>query len=128
MAWRFRSRDNLNTVDEAFTNCALPTPPGPTPSGQLGRRLWIPQTTWFSPFCFFWKVNKHGAISIPRKALGLRPNDQSCDHETWLHLDFVDWSNKWSNQDYNEGNIRVKEGPGDFSHGTPKRQNSEGFE
>ena len=51
MAWRFRSRDNLNTIDEAFTDCALPTPPGPTPSGQLGRRLWISQTTWFSrPF------------------------------------------------------------------------------
>ena len=24
----------------------------------------------------FWKVNKHGAFSIHRKALGLRPNDQ----------------------------------------------------
>ena len=25
-------------------------------------------------------------------------NDQSCHHETWLHLDFVDWSNTWSKQ------------------------------
>ena len=32
----------------------------------------------------FWKVNKHGAFSIPRQALGLRANDQSCHHETWL--------------------------------------------
>ena len=38
----------------------------------------------------FWRVNKHGAFSIPRKHLGLRPSDQSCHHETWLHLDFVD--------------------------------------
>ena len=26
-----RSFDNLNTIDEAFADCALPTPPGPTP-------------------------------------------------------------------------------------------------
>ena len=30
-AWRCRSKDNLSTLDEAFTDCALPTPPGPTP-------------------------------------------------------------------------------------------------
>ena len=73
----------------------------------------------------FWKVNKHGAFSIPRKALGLRPNDQSCHHETWLHLDFVDWSNKWSNQDYDDGNICLKERPADSSCGTRKRYISE---
>ena len=28
-AWRCRSRDNLSTVDEAFADCALPTPPRP---------------------------------------------------------------------------------------------------
>ena len=53
----------------------------------------------------FWKVHKHGAVSIPRKTLGLRPNDQSCHHETWLHLDFVDWSNTWSKQDVYEQRI-----------------------
>ena len=26
----------------------------------------------------FWKVNKHGAFSIPRKTIGLRRTDQSC--------------------------------------------------
>ena len=30
-ASRCRSRDNLSTIDEAFTDCALPTPPGHTP-------------------------------------------------------------------------------------------------
>ena len=30
-AWRCRSRVNLSTIDEAFADCALPTPPGPTP-------------------------------------------------------------------------------------------------
>ena len=34
-AWRCRSRDNLSTIDEAFADCALRTPPGPTP-------LWVP--------------------------------------------------------------------------------------
>ena len=29
-AWRCRRRNNLSTIDEAFTDCALPTPPGPT--------------------------------------------------------------------------------------------------
>ena len=29
--WRLRSRDNLSIMDEVFTDCALPTPPGPPP-------------------------------------------------------------------------------------------------
>ena len=28
-AWRCRSRDNLNNIDEACADCALPSPPGP---------------------------------------------------------------------------------------------------
>ena len=36
-----------------------------------------------------WNVRLHGAFSIHRDVLGLRPNDQSCHHEAWLHLDFV---------------------------------------
>ena len=39
----------------------------------------------------YWKVRRHGAFSKPRKTLSLRPTDQSCHHETWLHLEFVDW-------------------------------------
>ena len=30
-AWRCRSRDNLSTIDEVFSGCALLRPPGPTP-------------------------------------------------------------------------------------------------
>ena len=30
-AWRCRSRNNLSTLDEAFADCVLPTPLGPTP-------------------------------------------------------------------------------------------------
>ena len=97
-----------------FADCALPTPPGPTP-------LWGPGSipnNWADVCGFlkppgsqkYWKV-KHGAFSIPRQALGLRANDQSCHHETWMHLHFVDWSNQWNHQAHYNGNIRLKERP-----------------
>ena len=69
----------------------------------------------------FWKVHEHGAFSIPRKTLGLRPNDQSCHHEIWLHLDFVDWSNTWSKQGVYEQRISLKERPADCSYGNSKK-------
>ena len=108
-AWRHRGKDNLSTIDEAFTDCALLTPTGSSP-------LWGPGSIpdkW-AHVCGFlklpgsqrsWKVNKHGAFSIPRKTLGLRANDQSCHHETWLHLDFVDRSNTWSRRNAYEPRI-----------------------
>ena len=61
-----------------------------------------------------WKVHERGAFSIPRKMLGLRPTCQSCHHETWLHLDFVDWNNRWSKHDVYEQNISFKERPADL--------------
>ena len=96
-AWRCSNRDNISTIDEAFPDCALPTPLGPTP-------LWWPGSipnNWADVCGFlkppdsdrYWKVRMHGALSTPRKTLSLRPTDQSCHHETWLHLDFVDWRN-----------------------------------
>ena len=84
---------------------------------QLGRRLWISQTTSSQRF---WKVSMVHFPSLG-KTLGLRPNDQSCHHETWLHLPFVDWNNKWSNQAYHNGNIHFKERPAGSSFGTRKR-------
>ena len=78
-AWRCSNRDNISTIDEAFADCALPTPPGPTP-------LWGPgsiSNNWADVCGFlkppgsdrYWKVRMHGAYSIPRK---IRPTDQSC--------------------------------------------------
>ena len=49
------------------------------------------------------KLIKRGAFSIPWKFLGLRPTDQSCHHETWLLLDFVDWSKTWRDADEEAG-------------------------
>ena len=94
-AWRCDNRNNISTIEEAFADCTLPMPPGPTPLRGPGSIL----GNW-AEVCGFlklpesdqhWKVRLHGAFTIPRDVLGLRPNDRSCHHETWLHLDFVDW-------------------------------------
>ena len=69
----------------------------------------------------FWKVNKHGAFSFPRQALGLRTHDQSCHHETWLHLYFVEWSDQWNHQARHNGNIRLTERPAHAANRAPKR-------
>ena len=115
-AWRCRSRDNLSSIDEAFADCALLSPPGPTP-------LWRPGSipnNWTDVCGFlkppgsqrFWKVEQIWRFFfIPRQALGLRASDQSCHHEAWLHLHFVDWSNQWNHQAHYNGNIRLKERP-----------------
>ena len=73
----------------------------------------------------YWKVRMHGAFSIPRKALGLRPTDQACHHETCLHLDFVDWCNTWSQQGEHDRHISVKESPTPYQYGQQKRRISD---
>ena len=81
-AWRCRSRDNLSAIDEAFTDCALPTPPGTPP-------LWGPGSiadNWVNVCGFlkppgsdrFWKVNKHGAFFHPTQ------NSWSTSHRSKL--------------------------------------------
>ena len=92
---------------------------------------WIHSVKWADVFGFlkppgsqrFWKV-KQSAFSIPRKSLGLRPTDQSCHYETWLLLDFVDWSKTWSRQKMHEPRIPFKERPAD---GALKIPNDESF-
>ena len=129
-AWRCRTRDNLSTIDEAFADCALPTPLGPTPLWEPGSipNNWADVCGFLNPSPGsqrFWKVSNHGAFSILRNALGLRPNDQSCHHETCLHSHFVDWNNKWSHQVYCNWNIRLLERPAGSTCGTQKRNISE---
>ena len=68
----------------------------------------------------FWRVHKHGSFSITRKTLGLRPADQNCHHETWLHVDIVDWNNRWSKHDDYDRHISLTERPADYSYGTQK--------
>ena len=93
-AWRRDNSNDFSIIEEAFADCALPTPHWPSTivvtwidSWQLG----------LTCVCFLnglnpndsGKVRFHGAIAILRDVLGLRLNDQSCHHEAWFHLDFV---------------------------------------
>ena len=50
-AWRCRSRDNLSTIDEAFADCALPTPPGPHHCGDPdpSRTIGLTSVVFLSP-------------------------------------------------------------------------------
>ena len=94
-AWRRDNSNNIGIIEEGFADCALPMPPGPT-------QLWGPGSNpgnW-ADVCGFLKppesdrqcqVRLHGAFSSSCDVLGLRPTDQSCHHEAWLHLDFVGW-------------------------------------
>ena len=90
-AWRRENSNIFSIIENAFADCALPMPPGPTP-------LWRPGSilgNW-ADVGFLNRLNpidrgRYGfmAPSVPRDVLGLRPNDQSCHQEAWLHLDFV---------------------------------------
>ena len=128
-AWRCSNIDNISTIDEAFADSALPTPPGPTPLWGPG---WIPND--WADVCGFlkppdsdrcWTVRMHGAFSIPRKTLGLRPTEQSCHHETWLHLDFVDWRNSQSHHEELDRRILLKERPTPYQYRQQKRRISD---
>ena len=66
----------------------------------------------------------HGALSIPRKALGLRQTDQS-HHETWLHFEFVDWRSTQSHHEEHDLQILLKERPTACPSGQQKRRISE---
>ena len=73
----------------------------------------------------YWNVRLRGAFSIPRKAQGLRPTDQCCHHETWLHLDFVDWRNTRSHHEEPDRRILLKERPMACPYGQQRRRISE---
>ena len=89
-AWRCSNRNNIGTIEEAFADCALPTPPGPT-------ALWRPGSipnNWADVCGFlkppdsdrYWKVRMRGAFSIPRRTLGLRPTKAAIMRHgsTWI--------------------------------------------
>ena len=128
-AWRCSNRDNISTIDVAFADCALQTPPGPTLLGRAGS---IPNN-WADVCAFlkppdsnrYWKVRLHCPFSIPRETLGLRPTDQSCHHETWFHLEFVEWRNTQSHHEEHDRRILLKERPTACRHGQQKRHISE---
>ena len=71
-AWRCRSRDNLSTIDEAFSDCALPTPPGPTPLWGPGSipNNWADVCGILKPRASqrFWKVKSAWCILHPSES------------------------------------------------------------
>ena len=88
-------------------------PPGATP-------LWGPGAVpgeW-ADVCGFlkppdsyerWKVRQHGAFCVLHDTLGLRPKDQSCHHEVWLHLAFVNHHGDYEPRERHEQRLLVKE-------------------
>ena len=106
-AWRYRSRENLNTIDEVFTDCALSTHSAEFSNHRVLIHSGRCACMMHSP--------SHGK-------LGLRPTDQSCHRETWLHKDFVDCSNMWSKQGAYEPRTSLKERLANCSYGNPKRR------
>ena len=115
--WRRDNSNSISIIEEAFADCALPMPPGATPTWGPGA---VPGK--WADVCGFlkppdsdgqWKVRQHGALSIPQEAPGIRPTDQSCHHEVWLHLDFVEWRSAQSHHERHDRRILLKE------HSTP---------
>ena len=84
----------------------------PDPSRTIG----LTYVVFSSPLALSASEESTNMVSFPflASSLDLRPSDQSCYHETWLHLYFVDWNNKWNHQAYHNGNIRLKERPANF--------------
>ena len=111
---------------DLVAGCALPTPPGPAPLWEPGSIpgcwadvLRVPDTARVRPAME--SPTSRALSSNPHKALGLRPTDQSCHREIWLHLDFVDWRSAQSHHDRQDRRILLKERPAPYHYGQQKR-------
>ena len=102
----FNNSNNISINDKAFADCTLPMPPGPTPLWRLGAvsNEWVDVCGTIKPpnSDGQQKIRQHGAFSVPPEALSIRPTDQRCHHEAWLHFNFVVWRNE---QPYRENTI-----------------------
>ena len=107
----------------------LPTPPGPAPLWGPGSipNNWADACGSLQPpdSDRYWKERIHSASSIPHKTLGLRPTDQSCHHETWLLLEFVDWRSTQSHHEEHGQRILLKERLTACPYGQRKRRISD---
>ena len=113
-AWRRQTGNgNLSIIEEAFADSDLPMPPGPTPLLGPGAVPgdWADVCGFLKPPDSYerWKVRLHGALSILHDTLGLRPKDQSCHHEVWLHLAFVDHHGDCEPRERHEQRLFLKE-------------------
>ena len=128
-AWRCRNRDNISIVDEACCRLHCQRRRALHHCGDRDRF----QTTGLTPVDSFshrvligiGKCACTAPFPFTRKALGLRPTDQNCHHETWLHLDFVDWRSTRSHHDEHDRRLFLFERPTACSFGHQKRRISE---
>ena len=91
----------LSIIEEAFADCDLPLPLGSTP-------LWGPGAvpgTWLDVCGFI----KPPDSSERWRVRSIRQTDQSCHHEVWLHLDFVERRSGQSHHERHERQILLKE-------------------
>ena len=123
-AWRRENSNNVCIIEEAFADCALTMPPGPTPLWGAGA---VP-SKW-ADVCGFlkppdsdgqWKVRQHGVFSILHEALGISPTDQSCHHEAWLNFDFVERRSEQSHHERHDRRILFKERSAPYHYGKQK--------
>ena len=94
-AWRKKSVDDEprdSTIEEALAKTNLPTPHGASPPWGPGNVLgeWTDVCGFIKPpnTDVEWQIRGHGAFEINRDVLAIRPTDQSCHHEAWIHLPF----------------------------------------
>ena len=64
---------------------------------------------------------RRDACPIPHEALGIRQTDQSCHHEVWLHLDFVEQRNGQAHHErHQERRLLLKERSAPNHYNKPK--------
>ena len=100
-AWRRDNSNSISIIEEAFADCRCL--PAPHHCGDQGRfrvrgltcvdssnpRIQMENGKFLST------AHSHS----PHEALGIRQTDQSCHHEVWLHLDFVERGSVQSHQE-----------------------------
>ena len=79
----------------------------------LGRRVWVSGAALVRPA---------PGSSTSRRFL---PFGESCHHETWLDLDFVDWRSAQSDHERHDRRILLKERLVRYHHGQQKRRISD---
>ena len=100
-AWRrTTTANNISIVEEAFADCGGP---GAVPG------------TWSDDSYERWRVRQHGAFPIHHEALGIRQTDQSCHHEAWLHMDFVDQHNSHARERHERLLLNERSAPYHYS-------------
>ena len=109
-AWRCDNKNNNSTIEEV--------PTAPCRCLSASRRCGDLDRFWATGLTFAGSLNllipigtgKFGLMfSIPHEALGLRPADQSCHHESWPHLDFVGWHDVQPQREEHDQRILLKE-------------------